>query len=107
FRDALRDVGHRNSRLSARVSTTDATIEKIIMARQPGPPPSGLTSTFRPIRIVDHLLGARVGHDKDRAAGYPRPFNVYAQLTAFPRIPVNEGDLTTWGGASRRSRWRW
>lgn len=23
---------------------------------------------------------------------------MYAQLTAFPRIPVNEGDLTTWGG---------
>lgn len=24
-------------------------------------------------------------------------FNVYADLNAFPRIPVNEGDLTTWG----------
>lgn len=24
-------------------------------------------------------------------------FNIYADLNAFPRIPVNEGDLTTWG----------
>ena len=38
------------------MSTTDATIETKIIVRQPSPPPSGLTSTFRPTRIASTAL---------------------------------------------------
>jgi amino acid transporter len=39
------------------------------------------------IAVVVAVLGLIAGEE----------FNVFAELNAFPRIPVNEGDLTTWG----------
>src|SRR5690606_27610300 len=96
---------------NSNVSTTDTTIETRIIAAQPGPPPTGLTSVFPNLMDTTYPTACRMCHPNEPepnrvCVGAPPPPSdpAAAALAHVPSGPCRTGPRRWLGGHGPRCR---